>query len=98
MQRSSRLDCTTTATRWSQPRCCRAANWLRGLGVRRGDRVLLMLPNVPPLWEVMLACMKLGAVVMPATTLLVVSLISLAFIIFAATLFYGERASRNVRN
>lgn len=33
---------------------------------------------------------------MPAATVLVVSLISLAFVIFAAALFYGERASRNV--
>jgi acetyl-CoA synthetase len=46
------------------------ANWLRGLGVRRGDRILLMLGNVAPLWECMLAAMKLGAVVVPATTLL----------------------------
>jgi len=51
-------------------RSARAANWLRGLGVRRGDRVLLMLGNVVPLWEVMLAAMKLGAVVIPASTLL----------------------------
>jgi acetyl-CoA synthetase len=49
----------------------RLANWLRGQGVRCGDRILLMLPNVPPLWETMLAAMKLGAVVIPATTLLV---------------------------
>jgi hypothetical protein len=35
---------------------------------------------------------------MPAATILVVSLISLAFVIFAATLFYGERASRNIRS
>jgi hypothetical protein len=35
---------------------------------------------------------------MPATTVLVVSLIVLAFVIFAATLFYGERATRNVRS
>ena len=48
----------------------RVANHLRGLGVKRGDRVLLMLPNVAPLWEVVLASMKLGAVVIPATTLL----------------------------
>ncbi len=34
---------------------------------------------------------------MPATTALIVSLIALAFVIFAATLFYGERVSRNVR-
>jgi acetyl-CoA synthetase len=46
------------------------ANWLRGLGVGRGDRVLLMLGNVAPLWEVILAAMKLGAVMIPASTLL----------------------------
>ncbi len=46
------------------------ANWLRSLGVKRGDRVLLPLGNIMPLWEVMLACIKLGAVVIPATTLL----------------------------
>ncbi len=46
------------------------ANFLKGLGVRRGDRILLMLGNVVPLWEVMLAAIKLGAVIIPATTLL----------------------------
>ncbi len=48
----------------------RVANGLRALGVGRGDRILLMLGNVVPLWEVMLAAMKLGAIVVPATTLL----------------------------
>ena len=48
----------------------RVANGLRARGVKRGDRILLMLGNVVPLWEVMLAAMKLGAVVIPATTLL----------------------------
>jgi acetyl-CoA synthetase len=48
----------------------RVANALRQLGVRRGDRILLMLGNVVPLWECMLAAMKLGAVIVPATTLL----------------------------
>src|SRR5262249_13380749 len=48
----------------------RVANHLRALGVRRGDRVLVMLPNVAPLWEIMLAVIKLGAVISPATTLL----------------------------
>jgi acetyl-CoA synthetase len=48
----------------------RIANYLRRLGVRRGDRILLMLGNVAPLWECMLAAMKLGAVIIPATTLL----------------------------
>jgi acetyl-CoA synthetase len=48
----------------------RLANYLRGLGVSRSDRLLLMLGNVVPLWECMLAAMKLGAVIIPATTLL----------------------------
>ena len=48
----------------------RIANHLRHRGVRRGDRILLMLGNVVALWECMLAAMKLGAVIIPATTLL----------------------------
>ena len=48
----------------------RVANHLRACGVQRGDRVLLLLGNVPALWESMLACCKLGAVVVPATTML----------------------------
>ena len=46
------------------------ANWLRGLGVGRGDRLILMLGNQVELWETILAVMKLGAVVIPASTLL----------------------------
>src|SRR3954454_17938538 len=46
------------------------ASWLRSVGVGRGDRIVLMLGNQLELWESMLAAMKLGAVVIPATTLL----------------------------
>lgn len=46
------------------------AVWLRSIGVARGDRIVLMLGNQVELWESMLAAMKLGAVVIPATTLL----------------------------
>lgn len=48
----------------------RVANWLRKQGVKRGERILIMLGNEVPLWETMLAAIKLGAVVIPATTLL----------------------------
>lgn len=51
-------------------RSSQAANWLRGLGVARGDRVLLMLNNEVALWESMLACIKLGAVLIPSSSLL----------------------------
>ena len=45
----------------------RVATWLRGLGVGKGDRVILMLGNQVELWEAMLAVAKLGAVIMPTT-------------------------------
>ena len=48
-------------------RSSQVANRLRGLGARRGDRLLVMLPNVVPLWETLLGAMKLGLVVVPAT-------------------------------
>ena len=48
----------------------RVANYLRSLGARRGDRLMLMLGNEIALWEVLLAAMKRGVVVTPATTLL----------------------------
>ena len=51
-------------------RSSQVANWLRGLGARRGDRLLLMLGNIAPLWEVILAAMKLGVVIIPGSTLL----------------------------
>ncbi|MEU1427488.1 AMP-binding protein [Nocardia sp. NPDC005746] len=45
----------------------RVATWLAGLGVGKGDRVMLMLGNQVELWEAMLAVAKLGAVIMPTT-------------------------------
>ena len=51
-------------------RSSQVADFLAGLGAKRGDRMLLMLGNEVPLWETMLAAIKLGVVVIPATTLL----------------------------
>ncbi|WP_030219650.1 AMP-binding protein [Streptomyces bikiniensis] len=48
----------------------RVANRLRSLGVRAGDRIVVMLGNQVELWETVLAAMKLRAVVIPATPLL----------------------------
>jgi acetyl-CoA synthetase len=48
----------------------RVANFFRQHGIKRGDRLLVMLPNIVPLWEVTLAAIKLGAVISPASTLL----------------------------
>ncbi len=62
---AARMSYAALAERSSQ-----VANWLRGLGARRGDRLLLMLGNIAPLWEVILAAMKLGVVIIPASTLL----------------------------
>ncbi|MER7274364.1 AMP-binding protein [Dactylosporangium sp. NPDC000244] len=57
---------------WAQmsERSNRLANWLRSVGVARGDRLVLMLGNQVELWDTILAAMKLGAVIIPATPLL----------------------------
>ena len=43
-------------------RTCRFANALKGIGVRRGDRVCLYLPAIPEAVVAMLACARIGAV------------------------------------
>ena len=46
----------------------RVAAWLKERGVGKGRPVILMLGNQAELWDLMLAVMKLGAVIMPTTT------------------------------
>ena len=49
------------------------ANFLRKHGIHRGDRLVVQLPNLVAIWEIMLAALKLGAIVIPAATLLTVA-------------------------
>src|SRR3954467_11612583 len=63
--RETKLSFETLSRRSNQ-----VANFLRAQGLKRGDHLLLLLGNVIPLWETMLASIKLGVVVIPATTLL----------------------------
>lgn len=46
----------------------RAAAWLLSQGVRRGEVVMLLMDNRTELWELMLALIKIRAVVVPAFT------------------------------
>jgi len=64
-QKETRLSFAELSRRSNQ-----VANFLRAQGLKRGDHLLLLLGNVVPLWETMLAAIKLGVVVIPATTLL----------------------------
>jgi acetyl-CoA synthetase len=65
-------DATETKVTFAEmaDRSDRVAAWLRGIGVGKGDRVVLMLGNQVELWEAMLAIAKLGAVIMPTTSAL----------------------------
>ncbi len=45
----------------------RTANYLRSLGVKKGDRVLVVLRRQYHFWFVMMALAKIGAVAIPAT-------------------------------
>ncbi len=51
-------------------RSSRAANAFTALGIKKGDRILVMLPRIPEWWESVLGLMKLGAIPIPCTTLL----------------------------
>ena len=46
------------------------ANALKTQGIKKGDRVFIMLPRIPEWYVVMIGLFKLGAIPMPGTTLL----------------------------
>ncbi|QNP39492.1 acetate--CoA ligase [Lysobacter solisilvae (ex Woo and Kim 2020)] len=43
-------------------RVCQLANALRGLGVKKGDRITIYLPMIPEAVAAMLACARIGAI------------------------------------
>jgi acetyl-CoA synthetase len=47
-----------------------AARFLTSLGLRRGDRVFVMMPRVPEWWFLVLGCIRAGIVFMPGTPML----------------------------
>jgi acyl-coenzyme A synthetase/AMP-(fatty) acid ligase len=48
----------------------KGAGAFKKMGIKKGDKVIVMLPNIPEWWEIMLAIMRLNAVPIPATTIL----------------------------
>lgn len=68
----SEMDGTDTRRTYHQlsRRSNQLANWLLDQGVQRGERIMLMLNNQVELWESMLACIKAGFVINPATAML----------------------------
>ncbi|STC69807.1 AMP-binding protein [Corynebacterium pilosum] len=68
----SEVDGTRTSRTFAEMsrRSAQLANWLESIGVQRGQRVMLMLNNQVELWESMLACIKGGFVLNPATAML----------------------------
>ncbi|MDR2896451.1 MAG: AMP-binding protein [Propionibacteriaceae bacterium] len=63
-----------TARSWSYAELSRrsdqVANWLTAQGMRRGDHMIVMLPNTIELWEVLFGLLKIGGVAIPTSTLL----------------------------
>jgi len=82
----------------------RTASWLRELGVRPGDRLVLALDNCPELWQIVLAGIRLGAVLVPCSSGLApaelderVARTGAAGLICAAGRCASSRASRGPR-
>ncbi|KMU87657.1 acyl-coenzyme A synthetase ACSM2A [Coccidioides immitis H538.4] len=71
----------------------RAAGLLARLGVKKGDRVIIILPRVPAWWEVATAVIRLGGVVCPCTTLAVAHDIEYRAQASGATVFVGDSVS-----
>ena len=47
-----------------------AANVLQAAGIKRGDSVIVVVSKIPAWWELFLGCLRIGAIVSPATVTL----------------------------
>ncbi|GAA5225831.1 AMP-binding protein [Paeniglutamicibacter antarcticus] len=63
-------DGSSTRCTWAElsARSNQVANWMRSIGMKRGEKMIVMLGNRVELWEIMLAGIKLGMVMIPTTT------------------------------
>jgi acetyl-CoA synthetase/medium-chain acyl-CoA synthetase len=68
----------------------RVACALHAMGLRKGDRVLLLLPRLPEWWELTLGMLRMGVVVVPSTMLLVSKDIEYRLEASGATAFIGS--------
>lgn len=57
----------------------RTANYLESLGIRKGDRVMVVLKRHYQFWFVLLALHKIGAIIIPTTNMLLASDFSYRF-------------------
>ncbi|ASN40744.1 AMP-dependent synthetase [Arthrobacter sp. 7749] len=64
------MDGSSTRRTWAElaERSNQVANWMRSVGMKRGEKMIVMLGNRVELWEIMLAGIKLGMVMIPTTT------------------------------
>lgn len=63
------------------------------LGLKAGERLLIIIPRVPEWWEIATACIRSGIVVCPATTLLVDKDIEYRANKSGASVFVGDSTS-----
>lgn len=47
---------------------CQVANVLKGHGIKKGDRILVMLPRIPQWWSGIIGMHRRGSIPVPATT------------------------------
>ncbi|KAF9894148.1 hypothetical protein FE257_009121 [Aspergillus nanangensis] len=71
----------------------RAAILLESLGLRKGDRLILIMPRIPEWWEIACAAIRAGIVICPCTTLAMEKDIEYRVQVSKAKAFVGDEVS-----